>query len=51
MLNPLSAGADHIRFLHFLWHITYQLLNLLNIKSDIIQQNLKIVDLHFVTSE
>ena len=38
-------------FYIFYQHIAYQLLNMLKIQSDIIQQNLKIVDLHFVKSE
>ena len=50
--NPLTAGAVHIRFFFiFYQHITYQLLNLLKIKHDINQQDLKFVDLHVVTSE
>ena len=50
--NPLTAGAVHILFFTFFyWHITYQLLSLFKIKSDINQQGLKIVDLHFVKSE
>ena len=47
-LNPLTAGAVHIRFFTFFYqHITYQLLNLLKIN----QHDLKFVDLHFVKSE
>ena len=50
--NPLTAGAIHIRFLHFLSaQYIYQLLNMLKIKSDINQQNLKFVDSDFVKSE
>ena len=50
-IDPLTAGAVHIRFLHFYQHIAYQLLNPLKIKSDINQQDLTFVDLHFVKSE
>ena len=38
-------------FTFFYKHITYQLLNLLKIKRDINQQDLKLADLHFVKSE
>ena len=38
-------------FYIFYHHITYQFLNLLKIKSDINQQDLKCVDLYFVKSE
>ena len=51
ILNPSTAGAVDFHFLHFLKHITYHLLNILKIKSDINQQDLKFVDLHFVNSE
>ena len=47
-INPLTAGAVYIRFLHF---FTYQLLNMLKIKSDINQQDVKFVDRYFVKSE
>ena len=50
-IDPLIAGAVHIRLSIFHQHITYQLLNLLKIKSDNNQQNLNFVDLHFVKSE
>ena len=49
VVNPLTAV--HIRFLHFSLADYIQLLNLLEIKSDIKQQDLKLVDLHFVKSE
>ena len=45
--NPLTAGAACIRGF-FSWHIKYHVLNMLKIKSDINQQDLKRVDLHFV---
>ena len=48
---PYSSGAVIIRFLHLYKHIIYQLLNILKIKSDNNQQNLKFADLHFVKSE
>ena len=51
LFNPLTADAVHIRYLHFLSAITYQLLKMLKIKSDNNQQDLKFVDLHFVKSE
>ena len=51
-VNPLTDGAVHIRFLHFILAHSHQLLNLLKIKSDIkYQQDLKFYDLHFVKSE
>ena len=50
-LNPLTAGAAHIRVFIFYQHIKYHILNMLKIKCDIKQQNLKRVDLHFVESE
>ena len=48
--NPLTAGAAYIRFFIVYWHIKYHILNMLNIKCDINQQDLKRVDLHFVKS-
>ena len=49
---PLTAGAVYnVFFFIFSQHLTYQLLNLLKIKRDINQQDLKFVDLHFVESE
>ena len=50
-VNPLTAGAAYIRVFIFYQHIKYPLLNMLKIKYDIIQQYLKIVDLHFVKCE
>ena len=50
-LNPSTAGAVHFCFLHFYQHITYQLLNPVNIKSDNNQQDLKFVEHHFVKSK
>ena len=51
--NPLTAGAVHIRFLHFLLahYISAFDLNILKLKSDNNQQNFKFVDLHFVKDE
>ena len=48
---PLTAGAAYLRVFIFYYHIKYYLLNVLKIKSDINQQYLKTVDLHFVKSE
>ena len=50
-VNPLTAGAADIRVLIFYNHIKYHILNMLKIKCDINQQDLKRVDLHFVKSE
>ena len=50
-LNPLTAGAEYIRVFIFYLHIKYGILNMLKIKCDINQQDLKGVDLHFVKSE
>ena len=49
--TPLTSGAAYIRIFIFYWHIKYHVLNMLKIKCDINQQNLKRVDLHFVKSE
>ena len=49
--NPLTAGAAYIRVFTFLLAHKYHLLTKLKIKSDINQQYLKTVDLHFVKSE
>ena len=49
--NPLTAGAAYIQVFIFYQRIMYHLLNMLKIKSDINQQYLKTVDLHFVKSE
>ena len=49
-LNPLVTGAAYIRFFIFYEHIKYHILNMLKIKCDINQQDLKRVDLHFVKS-
>ena len=50
-LNPLTAGAAYVRVFIFYQHIKYLILNMLKIKCDINQQDLKRVDLHFVKSE
>ena len=47
----LTAGVAYIRVFIFYYHITYHILNMLKIKCDINQQDLKTVDLHFVKSE
>ena len=51
MFHPLTAGAAYFRVLIFYQHIKYHILNMLKIKCDIKQQDLKRVDLHFVKSE
>ena len=48
--KPLTAGAAYIRVFIFYWHIKYHILNMLK-KSDINQNDLKRIDLHFVKSE
>ena len=50
-LNPLTAGAAYIWVFIFYKHIKYHILNMLKIKCDINQQDLKRVALHFVKSE
>ena len=50
-INPLTASAAYIRVFIFYWHIRYHNLNMLKMKCDINQQDLKRVDLHFVKSE
>ena len=50
-VNPLTAGAAYIRVYIFHWHIKYHILNMLEIKCDTSQQDLKRVDLYFVESE
>ena len=50
-LNPLTAGAAYIRVFIFYQHIKCHILNMLKIKCDIYQQDLKRVDLYFVKSE
>ena len=51
IFNPLTAGAAYIRVLIFSKHIQYNILNMLKIKCEINQKDLKRVDLHFVKSE
>ena len=51
LFNPLTAGAAKIRVFIFYEHIMYHILNMVKIKCDINQQDLKIFDLHFVKSE
>ena len=51
MVNPLTTGVDYIRVFIFYWDIKYQILNMLKIKCDMNQQDLKRVDLYFVKSE
>ena len=51
ILNPSIAGAAYIRVFIFYQHIKYHILNMLKIKCDINQQDLKRVDLQFVKSE
>ena len=50
-LNPLTAGAAYIRVFIFYKVIKNHILNMLKIKCDINQQDLKRIDLHFVKSE
>ena len=47
----LTAGVANIRVFFFNYLIKYHILNMLKIKCDINQQDLKRVDLHFVKSE
>ena len=49
--QSLTTDPEYIRFFIFYYHIEYQLLNILKIKCDINQQNLKIVNLYFVKFE
>ena len=49
-INPLTAGTAYIRVFSF-QHNKYHILNMLKIKCDINQQDLKRFDLHFVKSE
>ena len=51
VFNPLTAGAAYMRVFIFYQQIKYHYLNMLKIKCDITQQDLKAVDLHFVKSE
>ena len=51
-MSRIYAILELVPFIFiFYYHIRYQLLNLLKIKSDIIQQDLKFVDLQLVKSE
>ena len=50
-LNPLTAGAAYICGFTFYRHIKYHILNMVKIKCDINQQDLKRVNLHLVKSE
>ena len=34
VINPLTAGAEYIRFFNFYWHIKYHVLNMLKTKCD-----------------
>ena len=47
----LVLGQRPRRWTLFYYHIKYQLLNMLKIKRDINQQDVKIVYFHFVKSE
>ena len=51
MPNIGIIRAAYIRVFIFYEHIKYHILNMLKIKCDINQQDLKRVDLHFVKSE
>ena len=50
-INPLTAGAVHIRFLHFLLAHHISAFKHVKVKRYINQQDLNFVDLHFVKSE
>ena len=50
-INPLTAGAVHFRFFTFLLAHHISDFKPFKDKSDINQQDLKFVDLHFVKSE
>ena len=48
IVNPLTAGAAYIRVFIFYQSIKYHILNMVKIKCDVNQQDLKRVDFHFV---
>ena len=50
-INPLTDGAAYIQVFIFYRHIKYHILNMLKIKCDIDQQDLKRVDFDYVKSE
>ena len=50
VVKPLTTGAAYIRVFIFYKHIKFHILNMLNIKCDINQHDLKTVDLHIVKS-
>ena len=45
-VGAITAGAAYIRVFIFYQHIKYHILNMLEMKCDINQQDLKTVDLH-----
>ena len=47
-LNPLTVGAAYIRVFIFYQHIKYHVLNMLKIKCEIKQEDLKRANLYFV---
>ena len=51
LFNPLTAGVAYIRVFIFYQDIKFHNFNMLKIKCDINQQDLKRVDIHFVKSE
>ena len=51
LFNPLTAGAAYIRVFIFISTLSTTCLDMLKIKCDINQQDLKRVDLHFVKFE
>ena len=51
IINLLTAGVAYIRVFIFYQYFKYHNLNMLKIKCDINQQDLKRVDFHFVKSE
>ena len=50
MCNPLTAGAAYNRVFIFYKHTKYHILNMVKIKCDINQQDLKRVDLHLASA-
>ena len=48
--NPLTPGAANIRGFIFYQHIRYHILNMLKVKCDINQQDLKRVDPNYIKS-
>ena len=53
LIQPFNRRSQLYLYVFFIshYHNKYQLFNMLKIKHDINQQDLEIVDLHFVKSE